>query len=63
MKLRFIWVYGDENTLPYNSTIMEGLDANGTRNLNIRFPWSNSRVYWIGNNAGSYDRIDKAASK
>ena len=58
------WVYGDENTLPYNSTIMEGLDANGTRNLNIHFPWSNSRVYWdCGNNAGSYDRIDKAASQ
>ena len=31
---------------------MEGLDANGTRNLNIHFPWSNSRVYWdCGNNA------------
>ena len=58
------WVYGDEGTLPYNSTIMEGLDANGTRNLNIHFPWSNSRVYWdCGNNAGSYDRIDKLASQ
>ena len=58
------WVYGDGGTLPYNSTILEGLDANGTRNLNIHFPWSNSRVYWdCGNNAGSYDRIDKAASQ
>ena len=58
------WAYGDENSLPYNSTIMEGLDANGTRNLNIHFPWSNSRVYWdCGNNAGSYDRIDKLASQ
>ena len=58
------WVYGDENTLPYNSTILEGLDANGSRTLNIHFPWSNSRVYWdCGNNAGSYDRIDKLASQ
>ena len=58
------WSYGDENTLPYNSTILEGLDANGSRTLNIHFPWSNSRVYWdCGNNAGSYDRIDKLASQ
>jgi len=58
------WVYGDESTLPYNSTILEGLDANGSRTLNIHFPWSNSRVYWdCGNNAGSYDRIDKLANQ
>ena len=58
------WVYGDENTLPYNSTILEGLDGNGSRTLNIHFPWSNSRVYWdCGNNAGSYDRIDKLANQ
>ena len=58
------WVFGDENTLPYNSTILEGLDGNGSRTLNIHFPWSNSRVYWdCGNNAGSYDRIDKLANQ
>ena len=58
------WVFGDENTLPYNSTILEGLDGNGSRTLNIHFPWSNSRVYWdCGNNAGSYDRIDKLAAQ
>ncbi len=58
------WVYGNENSLPFNSTILEGLDGNGSRTINIHFPWSNSRVYWdCGNNAGSYDRIDKLASQ
>ena len=58
------WVYGDKNTLPYNSTILEGLDSNGSRTINIHFPWSNSRVYWdCGNNGGSYDRIDKLATQ
>ena len=58
------WAYGNENSLPNNSTILEGLDTNGSRTVNIHFPWSNSNVYWdCGNNGGSHDRIYKLANQ
>ena len=58
-----LWVYGDENVLPVNTTLFEGLDTNGHRTVNVHFPWNNSRIYWdCGNTGTSYDRIDKAAN-
>jgi hypothetical protein len=58
------WANGNANVLPQNTSILEGLDTNGYRTLNIHFPWSNSRIYWDCGNDGtsSYDRIDKAAN-
>ena len=48
--------------LPLNTTLLEAVNANGQRVMNIHLPWSNGRVYWdAGNNGGAYDRIDKAA--
>ncbi len=48
---------------PVNNSILEGVNANGQRVLNIHLPWSNGSVYWdAGSDGGSYDRIDKAAN-
>lgn len=56
------WAYGDA-TLPQNSTVFEGADANGLRQANVHLPWSNGRVYWdCGNDGTGYDRIDYAAN-
>ncbi len=54
------WAYGDEATMPFNSWVLEGVDAENRRVLNVHLPWSNGRVYWdAGNEAtNSYDRID-----
>ena len=59
-----IWINGNENVLPQNTTILEAYDSSNYRTLNIHFPWSNGRMYWDCGNSGtsSYDRIDKAAS-
>ena len=47
--------------LPVNNSILEAVDAQGRRVLNIHLPWSDGRVYWdAGNDGGGYDRIDKA---
>lgn len=57
------WCYGDPNTLPVNSSIFEGNDANNQRQINVHLPWGNSRVYWdCGNDGGGYDRIEKDAN-
>lgn len=55
------WAYG-ETTIPYNNSIIYGVDAAGHRQVNIHLPWSNSRVFWdCGNpNGAGFDRIDKA---
>lgn len=55
------WAYG-ETTIPYNNSVIYGVDAAGNRQVNIHLPWSNSRVFWdCGNPNGSgYDRVDKA---
>ncbi len=57
------WCYGDAS-LPKNTYIFEGRDANGRRVINSHLPWSNSQVYWDAGNSGtnSYDRINKAAN-
>ena len=54
------WAYGDETTLPFNTWVLEGVDAENRRVVNVHLPWSNGRVYWdAGHNMStSYDRID-----
>lgn len=55
------WAYG-ESSLPVNTTVFEGKDQAGNRQLNVHLPWGNGRVYWdCGNDGGGYDRIDYAA--
>ena len=58
------WAFGRPQSLPnQNTTLLEGLDAQGNRTINIHLPWSNSGVYWdCGNNGSSYDRINKTAT-
>jgi hypothetical protein len=57
------WAFGRPQSLPdRNTTVLEGLDENGNRSINIHLPWSNSGIYWdCGNTGGSYDRINKTA--
>jgi hypothetical protein len=54
------WAYGDESTLPFNTWVLEGVDEENRRVVNVHLPWSNGRVYWdAGHNMStSYDRID-----
>ena len=54
---------GDAAITGQNTTILEAVNAQGQRVLNVHLPWSNGRVYWdAGNVDGNYDRIDKAAN-
>lgn len=54
------WAKGDADQ-PQNSSILEGLDAQGRRVLNIHFPWSNGQIYWDAGDGPNYDRINKQA--
>jgi hypothetical protein len=56
------WLKGDES-IPYNTTVFEGVNIDEQRELNTHIPWSNSRVYWDAGNDGGYDRIDELASE
>ena len=48
--------------LPMNTTMLEALDATGTRILNIHLPWSDGHMYWdAGNDGTGTDRIEKLA--
>ncbi len=48
--------------LPLNTTLLEAVNAQGQRVLNIHLPWSDNNVYWdAGNDGSGYDRINKAA--
>ena len=53
-----LWLRGDE-TIPYNTTVFEGVNSLDQRELNTHIPWSNSRVYWDAGHDGGYDRIDQ----
>lgn len=56
------WSFGDAS-LPVNTTIFEGVDANNARQVNVHLPWSNGQVYWdCGNDGSGYDRINLAAN-
>ena len=57
------WLKGDEDWLPANTTIFEGVNANNQREVNVHMPWSNSRIYWDAGYDGGYDRIDKLSSE
>ncbi|MEP7170989.1 MAG: LamG-like jellyroll fold domain-containing protein, partial [Bacteroidota bacterium] len=58
------WAFGDSLILPANTSIIEGIDANNHRQLNVHLPWSDSNIYWDcgGDASGGYDRINKAAT-
>ena len=57
------WVYGNPASLPANTTIIEGVDQNNQRQLNLHLPWSDSNIYFdCGNVGGVYDRINLAAN-
>jgi hypothetical protein len=56
------WAYGDAS-LPLNTTIIEGTNTGGGRELNVHGPWSDGRFYWdCGADANGYDRIDIAVT-
>lgn len=56
------WAYGNADLIPINTTILEGIDNNNLRQVNVHLPWGNSNVYWdCGNDGSGYDRIYKAA--
>lgn len=56
------WAKGSD-ILPKNTSIMEAVNSNGDRVLNIHMPWSNSSVYWdAGRSGNNNDRINKAAN-
>jgi Concanavalin A-like lectin/glucanases superfamily/Peptide-N-glycosidase F, C terminal/Secretion system C-terminal sorting domain len=55
------WSYGLPESLPANTSILEGVDASNRRQLNIHLPWSDGQIYFdCGNNGSGYDRINKA---
>lgn len=54
------WVRGDANHLPRNTSILEAVNDENQRILNLHFPWNNSQVYWDAGNSGTgYDRVNK----
>jgi hypothetical protein len=56
------WIRGDAAVMPANTTLFEGVNASGQREMNAHVPWSNSGVYWDCGYDGGYDRIDQVAS-
>ncbi len=59
-----LWVNGNAEAMPRNSTIFEGTDGDNNRQANAHLPWSNGRIYWdCGNDGSGYDRIEKDADE
>jgi hypothetical protein len=56
------WAKGDATTLPANTAILTGSNAQGARGANVHLPWSDQVVYWDCGANGTYDRINKAAT-
>jgi hypothetical protein len=56
------WMNGDEDIMPVNTSIFEGVDFSDVRSLNCHLPWSNGSVYWDAGTGSGYDRINKAAN-
>ena len=53
-------VKGDAIIPTVNTSVLEAVDDQGRRILNVHLPWSDGRVYWdAGNDGGGFDRIDK----
>ena len=55
------WLQGDEDYLPANTTIFEGVNAQNQREINAHMPWSNSSIYWDAGCQDECDRIDLGA--
>ncbi|MBL7942615.1 MAG: LamG domain-containing protein, partial [Flavobacteriales bacterium] len=55
------WQFGDPEQ-PQDGTVLEGVNAQNQRVLNVHAPWSNGRIYWDAGWNGGYDRIDKQAN-
>ncbi|MBL7964371.1 MAG: T9SS type A sorting domain-containing protein [Flavobacteriales bacterium] len=52
-----------DTLLPVNTSILEAVNAQNQRVLNVHLPWSNGRIYWdAGRDAAGYDRIDQAVT-
>ncbi len=58
------WSYGFPPLIPgQNTTLLEGVDSNKARQINIHLPWSDGKVYWdCGGDTKGFDRIQKKAS-
>ena len=56
------WVRGNAAVLPANTTLFEGVNESGNREINAHVPWSDSRIYWDCGHDGGYDRIEQVAS-
>lgn len=57
------WLFGATPIQPNNNSVLEGVNANNQRALNIHLPWSNGSIYFdCGFKNGGYDRIEKAAA-
>ena len=57
------WLFGTPQNQPTNGSVLEGLNPQKLRSLNIHLPWSNGSIYFdCGNLNGSVDRIEKAAT-
>lgn len=55
-----LWVKGDAQALPRNTTLFNGQDAVNRRQFNVHLPWSNSNLYWdCGDDGTGYDRINR----
>ncbi len=58
------WSFGNVETLPTNTSIIEATDQQNNRQANIHLPWSNGQIYWdCGNDGNGYDRINKQANE
>ena len=56
-----MWINGD-NSQPARDSVLQALDADGNRVLNIHLPWTGGTVIWDAGNEGAlYDRVDKVA--
>ncbi|MEO6190241.1 MAG: peptide-N-glycosidase F-related protein, partial [Saprospiraceae bacterium] len=57
------WSFGNQDILPINNSVFEGVDILNNRQVNVHLPWSNGSIYWdCGNDGTGYDRIEKAAN-
>ena len=57
------WLFGTPQKQPVNSSAVEVVNDKNQRDLNLHIPWSNGSFYFdCGNENGSYDRIEKAAT-
>lgn len=58
-----MWVYGNRDFLPANTTILWGYENNpNDRDLNIHLPWGNGQMYFDCGFDNGFDRINKQAT-